>query len=506
MRALACRVLIVRATLPMTPRFSQPGRHLLDGTLCVFLAEALVLPTGLLTAAFLTRRLGPDGYGIFSVAAAIVIWLEVSVAALFSRASFKFIAEAADWKPLSATLLWWHAAVGSAAAILVWLLSPSLGWLLHEPGLVAPLRLFAFDIPLFCIAQAHKNLLIGLGAFRQRALSSAARWVSRPVLIVLLVELGLSVEGAIWGSLGATFVELVMARWCVRPPVFERPAWRLPGFWTYAWPLWLFSVGTTLLAKLDLLMLKGLGGTAAEAGIYSAAQNLAIVPAIFATAFGPLLLSTLSRLNKTQETALAKEIATASMRAVILLLPFAALTAGMARDIAVFVFGPRFAEAAPLLSFLIFAAVASVMVSITTAIMTAAGRPAWPLALLVPLLALAAVGYLRVIPVYGPLGAAVVAALVAAAGALASLVSVRALWGIGVPPASLLRSVLVSIAAYALTTMLTAPDIWLLVKVPVIALVIYALLACLGEFSSGELALARSALGWRQPAKPHPAS
>ncbi|HWO41014.1 MAG TPA: oligosaccharide flippase family protein, partial [Candidatus Eisenbacteria bacterium] len=428
----------------MTPRFSQPGRHLLDGTVWVFLAEALVLPTGLVTAAFLTRRLGPEGYGIFSISAAIVIWLEVSVAALFSRASFKFIAEAADWKPLSATLLWWHAAVGSAAAILVWLLSPALGLLLHEPGLVPALRLFAVDIPLFCVAQAHKNLLIGLGAFRERALSSAARWMSRLMLIVLLVELGLSVEGAIWGSLGATLVELVMARWCVRPPIFERPAWRLPGFWTYAWPLWLFSVGTALLAKLDLLMLKALGGTAAEAGIYSAAQNLAIVPAIFATAFAPLLLSTLSRLNQSQETALAKDIAAASIRAVILLLPFAALTAAMARELSLFVFGPRFAEAAPILSCLIFAALAAVMVSITTAIMTAAGKPGWPLAILVPLLALAPIGYLSVIPGYGPRGAAAVTALVTMAGAAASLVFVGGLWGVGVSPASLLRSVLVS--------------------------------------------------------------
>jgi O-antigen/teichoic acid export membrane protein len=43
---------------------SQPGRHVLDGTIRVFLAEALLLPTGLLTTAFLTRRLGPEGYGL----------------------------------------------------------------------------------------------------------------------------------------------------------------------------------------------------------------------------------------------------------------------------------------------------------------------------------------------------------------------------------------------------------------------------------------------------------
>jgi hypothetical protein len=45
----------------------------LDGTIRVFLAEALFLPTGLLTTAFLTCRLGPEGYGLFLLAAPLML-------------------------------------------------------------------------------------------------------------------------------------------------------------------------------------------------------------------------------------------------------------------------------------------------------------------------------------------------------------------------------------------------------------------------------------------------
>lgn len=48
---------------------------MLDGTLWIFLSEALVLPTGLLTAAFLTRRLGPEGYGLLTLASVLVAWM-----------------------------------------------------------------------------------------------------------------------------------------------------------------------------------------------------------------------------------------------------------------------------------------------------------------------------------------------------------------------------------------------------------------------------------------------
>ena len=52
------------------PPAATPGRHVLAGGVRVFAAESLLVPTGLLTAAYLARRLGPDGYGLFMLAAA----------------------------------------------------------------------------------------------------------------------------------------------------------------------------------------------------------------------------------------------------------------------------------------------------------------------------------------------------------------------------------------------------------------------------------------------------
>src|SRR5262245_28273203 len=96
-------------------------RHTVAGTVRVFLAEGLVIPTGLLTAAYLARRLGPDGYGLFTVAAALVAWVEWSLTALFARASVKFVADSRDWQPIGATILSVHLFVSVAAALLLWL-------------------------------------------------------------------------------------------------------------------------------------------------------------------------------------------------------------------------------------------------------------------------------------------------------------------------------------------------------------------------------------------------
>ncbi len=52
----------------MKPSWTHPGRRMVDGTIRGFLAEALFPLTGLLTAAFLTRRLGLANYGLFTLA------------------------------------------------------------------------------------------------------------------------------------------------------------------------------------------------------------------------------------------------------------------------------------------------------------------------------------------------------------------------------------------------------------------------------------------------------
>ena len=70
----------------MTARPSAT-REVFGGSARVFVAEAISLPTGLITAAFLARRFGPSDYGIFTLTMAIVVWLEWTLSSLLGRSS-----------------------------------------------------------------------------------------------------------------------------------------------------------------------------------------------------------------------------------------------------------------------------------------------------------------------------------------------------------------------------------------------------------------------------------
>jgi O-antigen/teichoic acid export membrane protein len=485
----------------MTQGSVSPTRHPVVGTIGVSMADMLILPTGLLTTVYLTRRLGPESYGLFTLTATVVAWTAWTVSSLFSRTTVKFVAEAQDWRPVSAALLRLCVLTSVGVMLLLVLVAGPLATLFHEPRLAGYLRLFSLEIPLFVLAQAHRNILVGIGGLRERALTSAGRWISRLVLIVLLVQAGLSVTGAIVGSIVASVVELLIARRYVRPSLWGPVSLSLRSPWAYGAPLLLAALSLRLLDILDLVFLKALGASAAQAGIYGAAQSLSLVPRIFALSFSPILLSTLTQLARRGDKEAMRKMGRDAMRLVLGLFPFAALAAGAAPEIVRFIFGQPFLPAAPLLALLIFGSIPLLMISVATAILIAVDKPGETLAVAGPLVPLAAVGCFLLIPALGPQGAALATLLTAIAGAFASILAVRRVADIHPSVATLLRSVLLSALAYIAAAAWPADGMLILAKLPALSLLICVGYLALGEFSAGEINLLRSMGDWRGSAR-----
>jgi O-antigen/teichoic acid export membrane protein len=271
----------------------------------------------------------------------------------------------------------------------------------------------------------------------------------------------------------------------------------------YALPLSLSALSLSLYSRLDLFALKALGGTTVDAGIYGAAQNLSLLPNVFALSFSPLLLSTLSRLYAQGELDHAGEVGRQALRVVVGLLPFAALIAASASDLITALFGRPFAAGASLLAILIFGSVSVVMISIATAILTAAGQPYRTLALAAPLVPIAAIGHLTVIPSMGPLGAAAVTSLVAGAGAAAAVLVVYRSWQIAPAAWTMYRSLAVSAGVFALAAAWPTPGWDVLLKLGVLGFGIPLAFWALGEFDADELAFARSFISRTARVRPY---
>jgi O-antigen/teichoic acid export membrane protein len=478
--------------------------NLAAGTVRIFAAEVLVVPTGLLAAVFLTRQLGPELYGVFTVAAALVIWVELAATILLSRTAVKFVAESVDWASVAGYLIRVQFVIGLLAAAVIVAGAPLLATWLRLPALTMPLRLLALDIPIFALVALHKAFLIGRGAFSHAAAPIALRWSVRLVLILILVTLGLSINGAILATIAGSAAALILVRTSIRPPVWARRATNVSHVWGYAFYLFLSALMLKLFTRLDLFMVAALTTTPGAAGFYGAAQNLAIGPGLLAGSLSPLLLSTLTSLLRDGDGAQFRSMTLQSIRGCLWLLPFAAVGAAAAPEIATLIYGPVFASSGLLAAILIFAALPMLLMSVSAATLTALGQPRVTLMLAAPLVPVAAAGHLVLVPRFGAEGAAVVTAVVAWIAAAAAVRTTLRRSGTHLPRRAVLRVGVVAVMAYVIARIWEMPGAWLLVELTLLAAFIVIALVLSGEIRSQDLRAIGSSAWRRFPAQLRP--
>ncbi|MFC1485938.1 lipopolysaccharide biosynthesis protein [Candidatus Latescibacterota bacterium] len=466
--------------------------HTTVGTFQGFIATTLCLPTGILTAAFLSRNLGPENYGIFTVASTIIIYIEATITMGFRRTAEKFVAQEADWQGVASRLLQVQLMCGLGAFLALMAFAPFIASWLATDELTTHLRLFSLKIPMFAVANINLSILIGLGFFNRRAILLAFYWLSRLFFVFLFVGLYPSVSGAIWAIIVSTVVLFIGTRAYVKPSLFVRSSFPLRNVWSYTWPLFFFTMTRDLFNILDLLYVKMLSVLPASAGYYSAAKNLTIVPGLLGISFSPILLAKLSGLLAQGQRDFARRMVGHSIRFILCLLPFAAMSAGAADEIVTAIFGVPFLPGGNLLALLIFSALGSTMISVTTSMLIAAGHPRLPFILMFPLV-VAAFGALPLaIPRFGPIGAAAVTTTLALLGATGMITAVNRVWHIHLPFSSLARSILVCGFAYGVAIQWPAPGFLLLLKIPAISIVIVLAFLLLGEFRAGDINFMRS--------------
>ncbi|MBN1314234.1 MAG: oligosaccharide flippase family protein [Anaerolineales bacterium] len=471
---------------------AEQGRDTARGTIGLFAAHAMLLPVGWLVAGFLTRQLGPELYGIFSVTGSIILWVSNTGSKFFRGTTVKFIAEAQDWKWVGSTLVRAQLFTGLIATALLVIVAPFLSAWFNSPELTPFLRLFALQIPLLALVRSHQSLLMGRSAFGKATVLVFVYGLSRLVLVLALVGAGLSLNGGILATIGATLVQFVVARYFIRLPIFWRSGFPLRPLVNYALPLFLYSLAMSAFGRADLIAVKALAESSDAAGFYGAAQALIVPFGLFAASFSSPLLATLSGMFNRGQNDGFRLIAQQAMRLVLCLLPFGGAVAGAASEIAVLLYGHEFAPTGQLFALLIFASMANVMVVTTVGILTAAGRPNWPFALAGPLSLIFLAVLLAVTPRLGAAGAAATTAGMAWLVAGVLMLAVYRRCHVLPSTATIFRISLTTLITFFLSNNWRVTSFWFVAKLGVLGLVILAGLYLLGELQKRDVAFALS--------------
>jgi PST family polysaccharide transporter len=390
-------------------------------------------------------------YGRYTLTVGAVLMLQGILGSLLGRTTVRFLGRAEDPDPVATAALRLHLGLGVLLGAGVFTAAPLLAAFLDEPSLTPLFRVFALSLPVEAAANAHVHILVGLGRYRRRALSRAAFWVARPLLVVGPVLAGYGVPGALLGALAAPLASLAVARGAVRPRLLG-PSIRLGPLLSFGLPLFVAGTSTMILRQVDLLALKALGGDLTQAGLYGAAQNLAWIPTLASAAVSPILLSSVTRALGGPRPEEGRRLTEDFLRGALWLLPVAGATAGAAGSIAAFAYGGEFRDAGPFLAVLIFAGVSATLGTTLSAALVARGHLRTVAYSGVASLAVAIVAFPLLIPGYGGVGAAVATASGAFTGIAIRFFALRSLWQLTVPWGTLLRvSLATPLLAFAAT-------------------------------------------------------
>ena len=461
---------------------SEAGLSAAVGTIQLLAAQVLGLLAGFAISAVLTRGLGPELYGLYSVAFAVAMWVEISASSMFRHTTIKFLAQADDWRDTGLALMQSELAVTLVGGLGLAVAAPLLARILRSPDLAPLLRLMGLYIPLRGLVHSQSSILLGRGRFGRAALTAFVYWPTRLVLAILLLRLGLSTSAGIWAVIGASVAEAALLAALLRLWPFGRPSFSRRRILGYALPLFFNGLGLRLLTRVDLWLVQARGGDAA-AGQYSAAQNVGLIP--FGFLGGSLsapMLSTVSRLARNGGHNEACRIIGNTLRFLFCLLPWVAMASGASKEIVVFLFGPRFLPAAPILAWLLLAGLALDIVNVGSSLLTAAGKPGWNLYLTAPIVPAALLGHWLLVPRYGPVAAAAVTATLACLTAVAATAAMRRLWSVSLPWRSMIRSLAMSAVLFVLSASWSSPGWYLMFK-----FVSLSVLAVAGYWVLGEL-------------------
>jgi O-antigen/teichoic acid export membrane protein len=475
------------------PTAEQTGQSLAAGGLLMILGRAAVLPAGLVASAFLARVLGPADFGLYSVATSVIAMAQMTISMLLNRASVKLIAETSEWEPVATALTQIQLSLGIAAGVVAFLAAPALADSLRAPALGPVLRVFAAAIPLSALAQGYRNVLNGRRAFRLSALLPVVSEISRLLLLVLLVGIGLGMTGAALATVGASCARLWIARRWLGLQLWQRVHIPRRHLLRYSVLLFLDTMSRRLHKRIDLWAVQALAGATA-AGHYGAARSFDSAGQVFSRAFSPLVLASVSHAWAHGRRDEARAIMREGMRLTLWLLPFAALGAGAAPALIILIFGASFEPAAPLLVWVSFSIVAVVMMSIAAAMLAAVGRPGSTFAFSGPLLVLALASHWILVPRVGAVGAAATTAMATWAVAAAMMIAVYRWCRTGPTLGTIVRILATSAIAYALASAWQAPGIWVVPQLLALCGFVLLILFLLGEATQRELRFALSLL------------
>ncbi len=466
-----------------TPSGTQRIRATARGTTKAVIAQMVAAGCGLAIHVYLARALLPELYGVLAVVTSVISWWEWSGIALLAGATTHFVARAADnWKQVAGTAAQTALISSLLLAAGSILAAPVIAGALGDPRLTGYIWLFTIDLAAYPLFHVFAQVSRGRRRYGRWAGALMIYWVAKAGLMCGLVALGLSVKGAIMGSIGASAVGLIFAWWWSGVGL-PRAGFPVRTLLLFGLPMMGSMVVGRLMENMDLWCVKALLKSVQAPGYYGAAKYMYQAVTMLPMAVGAAMVPTLTQAISTDNKESRRELIEQSFRFVLVtMLAALAIVGSCAQEVVVLIFSAPYAAAAVPALVLMAAALMFSLRGISSAMIVAAGKPGLCLAVVAPLLPVNIALNLVLVPRYELVGGALATAITGLLAAAVMLILVWREFHVLFSAVSLLRCTVAAAVVYFLG--LIIPGVGWLVVVKLAGLLgVYLLLL----IASGEL-------------------
>jgi len=453
-------------------------------------AQGVFMLSGYVLNVFLARYFGPEIYGQFGVAMAMLVWVEFFVINGVPTAMQKFLSENSD-NVAALVKLGRRLQFGYVLAILLLFtaMTPLISAGLNDAALKQLLWIAAPDIVLYGLYWFYLGVHSGLYRFESQALVIVCYGIGKVASSIALVLMGAGIAGALIGNFLGSAAGLVIGVWLMRK-INMLPATtteHYSRFTKFAVPVILYTLSINALLYIDLLFVKQ-SLPAAAAGYYTAAATIARAPYFIFLGLASTVLPALSRMLAQENLEAARNLLRHTMRLLFgLLVPVLIVISANADHIVEFLYSRAYDSAIPILRLLIAGIAMYTLLVVLCTIMSADGYPHRAFHISLGAAVIDVPLCLILVPKWGAQGAAMATLIASTLGVMAAGTLVLRRFGSILPWGSLLRAAISGMTILALSWLWPSSGWVLLLELASLFGVYFLVLYVLGELKNFEI-------------------
>ncbi len=429
----ARRGIVLSPAPRMSAPRSEPGNG--RGAAAILLAKIVFMVTGYGLVAGLTRALGPEGFGVYSVVFGVVALVNMVVIQGGLQASSHFVAR----NPERVTnvrfeSLKYQAVLGLGVVLALELSAPLIAGMLGDPALSPLLRWSGLITAFYAIYAVNVGCLNGARRFVTQASLDITFALVKVATILVIAFAGFGVPGVIgaftFSAALIVVVSFAVMEWPRRTE--SSPVVSVSTFVGFVVAAMSVAFLFNCLLQADLFMLKRALNDDGAAGIYAAAQHVSRIPYYLLTAAALVIFPNVAKAGEVASDARAELVSRAFTGLAGILAGMAAATIPIAPRVVRVLYPPSFDPAAAPLAWLIAGLVLLTLTFLTLSMISASGFPRVSARILGIALVCQLICTSYLIPQKGMVGAAMGTTAAGVVGLLQATLWAHARLGLGV--------------------------------------------------------------------------